>query len=498
MRRQRNAKIIATLGPASSDAETIRALFEAGADVFRFNFSHGSHQDHQARYDIVRKVERDLARPIAVLADLQGPKLRIGQIAEGKVMLATGTEFTLDRDPTPGTASRVCLPHPELFDAITVGQSLLLDDGKLRLQVLASDGNEIRTRVVNGGMLSDRKGVNVPDAVLPIPVLTEKDRRDLEFALSLGVEWVALSFVQRPEDLHEARVLIDGRAGLMTKLEKPAALDQLDEIVRLSDAVMVARGDLGVELPPERVPGVQKRILRACRQHGKPSIVATQMLESMISAPTPTRAEASDVASAIYDGADAVMLSAESASGAYPVQAVSMMNRIIHEVERDPLYRNLIDAQQEAPLPTRGDAICAALRSVTRIVGAVATVTYTTSGHTSLRAARERPTAPILSITPRLATARRLALVWGVHSTVSPDVGSVDEMVLAATQIAQREGFAQPGDQVVIAAGMPFGEPGTTNLLRIAGIEEIAAPEKRMSGVPVKEAKASGPATLPT
>lgn len=470
MRRQRNAKIIATLGPASSDLETIQALFEAGADVFRFNFSHGSHQDHQARYDIVRKVERDLARPIAVLADLQGPKLRIGQIAEGKVMLPTGAEFTLDRDPTPGTAQRVCLPHPELFEVITVGQSLLLDDGKLRLQVLASDGTAIRTRVMIGGMLSDRKGVNVPDVVLPIPVLTEKDRRDLEFALSLGVDWVALSFVQRPEDLLEARQLIGDRASLMTKLEKPAALDQLDEIVRLSDAVMVARGDLGVELPPERVPGAQKRILRACRQHGKPSIVATQMLESMISAPTPTRAEATDVASAIYDGADAVMLSAESASGAYPVNAVSMMDRIIIEVERDPLYRNLIDAQHELPMPTRGDAICSALRSVTQIVGAVANVTYTTSGHTSLRAARERPAAPILSITPKLATARRLALVWGIHSTVSPDVGSVDEMVSAATQIAQTEGFAQLGDQVVIAAGMPFGEPGTTNLLRIAEI----------------------------
>jgi pyruvate kinase len=475
MRRQRNAKIIATLGPASSDMETIQALFEAGADVFRFNFSHGSHQDHQARYDIVRQVERNLGRPIAILADLQGPKLRIGQFAEGKIMLPVGAEFTLDRNPAPGTVKRVCLPHPELFEVIAVGQSLLLDDGKLRLQVLASDGQEIRTRVMNGGALSDRKGVNVPDAVLPIPVLTKKDLSDLKFALSLGVEWVALSFVQRPEDLHEARELIGARAGLMTKLEKPAALDQLDEIVRLSDAVMVARGDLGVELPPERVPGVQKRILRACRRHGKPSVVATQMLESMISAPTPTRAEASDVASAIYDGADAVMLSAESASGAYPVQAVSIMNRIIHEVERDPLYRNLIDAQQEAPLPTRGDAICAALRSVTQIIGAVATVTYTTSGHTSLRAARERPTAPILSITPKLATARRLALVWGVHSTVSADIGSVDEMVSAASQIAQREGFAQPGDQVAIAAGMPFGESGTTNLLRIA---EIAAQTK--------------------
>ncbi len=471
MRRQRNAKIIATLGPASSSAETIQALFEAGADVFRFNFSHGSHSDHQARYEIVRDVERKLGRPIAILADLQGPKLRIGPFSEGKIMLTAGAEFVLDRDATPGTEQRVCLPHPELFEVISPGQSLLLDDGKLRLQVLASDGQRIHTRVIIGGPLSDRKGVNVPDAVLPIPVRTEKDRRDLAFALSLGVDWVALSFVQCPEDLLEARELICGRASLMTKLEKPQALDHLEEIVRLSDAVMVARGDLGVELPPERVPGAQKRILRACRLQGKPSIVATQMLESMITAPTPTRAEASDVASAIYDGTDAVMLSAESASGAYPVQAVSMMNRIIIEVERDPLYRNLIDAQHELPTSTRGDAICSALRNVTNIIGAAATVTYTTSGHTSLRAARERPTAPILSITPNLAIARRLALVWGVHSTVSTDVHTVDDMVTTACRVSREEGFAQTGDQIAITAGMPFGEPGTTNLLRIAEIE---------------------------
>jgi pyruvate kinase len=324
---------------------------------------------------------------------------------------------------------------------------------------------------VTGGPLSDRKGVNVPDAVLPIPVLTEKDKRDLAFALSLGVEWIALSFVQRPEDLLEARELIGDRAGLMTKLEKPAALEQLDEIVNLSDAVMVARGDLGVELPPERVPSEQRRILRACRQFGKPSIIATQMLESMISSPTPTRAEASDVASAVYDGADAVMLSAESASGAYPVQAVSMMDRIIGEVERDLLYRNMTDAHQEAPLPTRGDAICAALRDVTRIVGAAATVTYTTSGYTSLRAARERPIAPILSITPKLTTARKLSLVWGVHSAVSSEVRNVDDMVGVALRLACEEGFAQSGDQIAITAGMPFGEPGSTNLLRIAEID---------------------------
>jgi pyruvate kinase len=470
MRRQRKAKILATLGPASASRETILALFEAGADVFRFNFSHGSHADHAERYRIVRDVEREVGRPIAILADLQGPKLRIGPFAEGRVLLIAGEEFILDRDPAPGNVRRVCLPHPELFEVVSAGQSLLLDDGKLRLKVLASDGASIRTQVVNGGYLSDRKGVNVPDAVLPIPALTEKDKADLAFALDMGADWVALSFVQRPEDIHEARTLIGGRALIMSKLEKPAAMDRLDAIVDASDAIMVARGDLGVEMPPESVPGLQKRILRVCRQQGKPVVIATQMLESMITSPVPTRAEVSDVASAIYDGSDAVMLSAESASGAYPVQAIAMMNRIISEVESDPLYRNLLDAQQEKPQANREDAICSALRSVTRIVGAAATVTYTSSGHTSLRAARERPTAPILSITPHLSTARRMAVVWGVHSTVSDQVHNESEMVAAACKTALREGFAAIGDQIAITAGMPFGQPGSTNLLRLAEI----------------------------
>ena len=470
MRRQRKAKILATLGPASASRETILALFEAGADVFRFNFSHGSHADHAERYRIVRDVERQVGRPIAILADLQGPKLRIGPFAEGKVLLVAGQEFILDRDTTPGNVRRVCLPHPELFEVIAAGQSLLLDDGKLRLKVLASDGDSILTQVVNGGHLSDRKGVNVPDAVLPIPALTVKDKQDLAFALEMGADWVALSFVQRPEDVIEARELIAGRALIMSKLEKPAAMDRLESIVEVSDAIMVARGDLGVEMPPECVPGLQKRILRVCRQQGKPVVIATQMLESMITSPVPTRAEVSDVASAIYDGSDAVMLSAESASGAYPVQAIAMMDRIIAEVESDPLYRNLLDAQQEAPQRNQADAICAALRNVTQIVGAAATVTYTSSGHTSLRAARERPMAPILSITPHLSTARRLAVVWGVHSTISAQVHNESEMVAAACKTALREGFAAVGDQIAITAGMPFGQPGSTNLLRLAEI----------------------------
>jgi len=470
MRRERKAKIVATLGPASSDYATIKALFEAGADVFRFNFSHGSHADHQARHGIVRAIEQELGRPIAILADLQGPKLRIGQFSEGKVTLQAGAEFQLDQAPAPGSAARVCLPHPELFAVVSAGQSLLLDDGRIRLEVLASDAGAIRTRVVNGGVLSDRKGVNVPDAVLPIPALTTKDKADLEFALGLGVDWIALSFVQLPDDVVQAKALVQGRAGVLSKLEKPAALERLEEIVSVSDAIMVARGDLGVELPPERVPGVQKRIVRTCRKHGKPVVVATQMLESMVSAPVPTRAEASDVANAVYEGADAVMLSAESASGAYPVQAVSIMNRIVCEVERDPLYPAMIEAQHYAPLPNKGDAISAAMRDAARIMGAKAMVAYTTSGHSSLRTARERPMAPIVSITPNRETARRLALAWGVHSTVSQDVNNVEEMVAAACRTALREGFVKPGDQIAIAAGTPFGQPGSTNLLRLAEI----------------------------
>ncbi|EON21907.1 pyruvate kinase [Cupriavidus sp. GA3-3] len=470
MRRQRKAKIVATLGPASTDIAVIRELFEAGADVFRLNFSHGTHEDHRARYDAVRKIEAETGRPIAILADLQGPKLRIGTFAAGKVAVRAGDVFVLDSDPTPGDGTRVYLPHPELFAAAQPGQSLLIDDGKVRLSIEAVTTGTITTRVVNNGTLSDRKGVNVPDAVIPIPALTEKDRKDMDFALSLGADWIGLSFVQRPSDIVEAREIVGTRAGILSKIEKPAALQQLEEIVRVSDSVMVARGDLGVELPPERVPGVQKRILRVCRQLGKPVVIATQMLESMIDSPVPTRAEASDVASAIYEGADAVMLSAESANGRYPVPAVSMMNRIVTEVERDPLYRNLLDAQHETPLNTRQDAICAALREVTQIIGAVATVTYTSSGATALRAARERPCAPIVSITPNLEIARRLAIAWGVHSTVSPDVQSVDEMVEAATRAAVAEGYAVPGDQITIAAGMPFGQGGTTNLLRVAEV----------------------------
>ncbi|QDF96304.1 pyruvate kinase [Azoarcus sp. DD4] len=470
MRRQRSARILATLGPASSSPERIRALAEAGADVFRLNFSHGSHEDHAERLRAIREIERELGRPIGVLMDLQGPKLRIGKLAGGKVLLEAGARFRLDLNPAEGSVERANLPHPEIFAALEAGTELLLDDGKLRLRVDAFGPDFADTTVLVGGTLSDRKGVNVPGVVLPISPLTAKDRADLAYGLELGVDWVALSFVQRPEDIREARELIGDRAWIMAKLEKPAAIEHLDAIVALADGVMVARGDLGVELPPQQVPVLQRRIVRAARRAGRPVVIATQMLESMITAPVPTRAEASDVATAIYDGADAVMLSAESASGAYPVEAVEIMDRIIGEVERDPAWRAGLDASHVPAQANTPDAICCALRRTVELLEPAATVAFTASGFSSLRASRERPPAPILALTPRLSTARRLALAWGVHPVPFEEVGDVGEMVEHAAQAAVANGFAQPGDSVVVIAGLPFGRSGSTNLLHVARV----------------------------
>jgi len=475
VRRLRNAKIIATLGPSSSDAAVIEALFNAGADVFRLNFSHGTHEDHQARYDVIRALSARNHRPISILSDLQGPKLRVDNFAEGKVLLKAGDKFRFDLSPELGDTHRVSLPHPEVFAALTTGTDLLLDDGKLRMRVekFALDWAEVR--ILTGGELSNHKGVNVPNVLLPISPLTEKDRRDLDFACAMGTDWIALSFVQRPADVAEARRLIGGaNVRIISKLEKPMAIEHLDGIIGLSDAVMVARGDLGVECPPETVPILQKRIIKACRHAGKPVVVATQMLDSMVHAPAPTRAEASDVATAIYDGADAVMLSAESASGDYPVEAVTMMDRIITTVERDPNCRAILNATRSEPEHTARDAISAAARQVTHTLGAKAIITFTSSGSTTLRAARERPDVPIISLTADPKVAQQLALCWGTHSVVTREVESFADMVDLAIIKAQVEGFAKPGDEVVITAGVPFGTSGTTNILRVARIEEKA------------------------
>ena len=472
MNRPCNAKIVATLGPASADRATIEALVRAGADVFRLNFSHGTHADHKQRLDLIRSIESDLGQPIGVLLDLQGPKLRVGAFAGGPVQLVEGERFRLDLDRSkPGDATRVAMPHPEIFAALTEGAELLLDDGRLRLCVEACGADFADTRVVNGGMLSDRKGVNVPGVVLPLSALTEKDRADLDYGLTLGVDWIALSFVQRAEDIIEIKAIVQGRAGIVAKLEKPAAIESLDAILAETDAVMVARGDLGVEMPAEQVPAIQKRIVRACRRLGKPVIVATQMLESMVTAPVPTRAEASDVATAIYDGADAVMLSAESASGRYPVESVAMMDRIIAQTEADPHYRDALDATHTPPAANTADAIGWAARSVAGLLDVAAMVAYTSSGSSALRMARERPRAPIIGMTPKRATARRLSLVWGVNPVLCHDVMSVAEMTEVALATAVKLDFAASGQTIVIAAGMPFGAAGTTNLLRIAQVD---------------------------
>jgi pyruvate kinase len=473
MRRRRNAKIIATLGPSSNSRETINQLFDAGIDVFRLNFSHGSQDDHARTHSLIRAIEAEKQRPIGILADLQGPKLRVGQFSEGSATLETGQTFRLDQDPTPGDHQRVELPHPEIFAAMTDGAQLLVNDGKIRLKVISHTENSAETEVMVGGEISNNKGVNVPDLVLPISPLTEKDRSDLDYALDLGVDWVAISFVQRSEDMTELRSIVGMRAAIMAKLEKPAAITDLTDIVQLSDGVMVARGDLGVEMPQEKVPVVQKQILRRARQEGKPVVVATQMLESMIKAPVPTRAESSDVATAVYDGADAVMLSAETAAGDFPVEAATAMNRIIIEVERDPYYRKSIDASAPEPGDTVADAISSSLHHVANVMPLAATFTYTESGFSSFRAARERPEAPVIGCTPNRETARRLALVWGVHAVTSETMTNVDEMVSNAIKVTLQEGFGEIGEIIAITAGMPFGRTGTTNMLRLTRLKHL-------------------------
>ncbi|MDH1868754.1 pyruvate kinase [Pseudomonas chengduensis] len=467
MNADKKVKILATLGPAIRDATHIRQLVEAGVNLFRLNFSHGEHADHAQRYQWVREVERELNQPIGILMDLQGPKLRVGRFADGKVQLVNSQSLRLDLDATPGDASRVNLPHPEIIEALQPGMSLLLDDGRLRLKVTAKQNDAVITEVIAGGELSDRKGVNVPEAVLQLSPLTEKDRRDLAFGLELGVDWVALSFVQRPEDVVEARELIQGKAFLMAKIEKPSAVIHLEEIAKLCDAIMVARGDLGVEVPAENVPRIQKDIVRTCRQLGRPVVVATQMLESMRFSPAPTRAEVTDVANAVAEGADAVMLSAETASGDYPLETVQMMSKIIRQVENGPDYQSQLDVGRPQAEATASDAISCAIRRISSILPVAALVNYTESGSSSLRASRERPKAPILSLTPSLTTARRLTVAWGIYSVVNERLRRVEEVTSTALEIAQAQGMAKRGETVVITAGEPFGQPGSTNSLRI-------------------------------
>ena len=475
MRRLRRTKIVATLGPASSERPVVLKLFEAGADVFRINMSHTSPDRMRELVAMIRSIEEEVGRPIGILADLQGPKLRVGAFQDEAVTLAPGADFVLDGDPAPGDVHRVQLPHPEILAALEPGHTLLLDDGKIRLKTTAVARDRVDTRVEVGGRLSARKGVSLPDTTVPFSAMTPKDRTDLEAALDAGIDWVGLSFIQRPEDIAEAKKIARGRASVCSKIEKPQAVHRLDEIMDFTDSLMVARGDLGVELPLEKVPGIQKQLTRAARRAGKSVVVATQMLESMIINPVPTRAEVSDVATAVFEGADAVMLSAESAAGKYPVEAVKMMNRIIEEVENDPTYPGIIQAQRGEPESTGADAIAAAARQIAETLDLSAIVCWTSSGATALRVSRERPMPPVLAISPIAATGRKLSLVWGVHCVVAQDARDQDDMVDRACRLAFKEGLARAGQRVIVAAGVPFGTPGATNMVRIAFVGGDAA-----------------------
>ncbi len=467
MKRTRRVKIVATIGPASDSPQMIRALFDAGVDVFRINMSHTSHEDLTLLQGRIRDVEKEVNRPIGILCDLQGPKLRIGKM-EKKTKIKKGEPFRFDLDETTGDKTRVYLPHKEIIESVSVGDELILDDGKLRMVVKEHGADYIHATVLVGGKLSGRKGVSCPDTVLPFSAMTDKDRDDLSYAITVGVDWIALSFVQRVGDVIEARELANGKAAIMAKIEKPSAIDELDEIIEKSDGLMIARGDLGVEMPLEQVPGLQKRILRSARQAGRPVVVATQMLESMIEAPVPTRAEVSDVATAVFEGADAVMLSAESAVGDYPIEAVETMNKVAMEVEQDNFYNKIIRAQATPPEATTADAISFACRTVADTLDSAAILSYTATGSTALRTARERPRQPILALTPICETARRLTILWGVYCVRTKDPTDMDDMVDRACRIAHREGFADKGQRVVITAGVPLGTPGATNMLRVA------------------------------
>ncbi|RKF21628.1 pyruvate kinase [Altericroceibacterium spongiae] len=469
--RDRKVKILATVGPASSDPEMLRRLFRAGADAFRLNMSHGDHSVHAKSFAAIRALEKEFRHPIAILCDLQGPKLRVGEFKDGKAIIPHGGRFTLDRNPEPGDATRVQLPHPELFGLLEKGHRLLINDGKIRMRVREATEDAIHCTAEVGGVISNRKGVNVPDAEVPIPALTEKDRRDLVFAIEQGADWIGLSFVQRPDDLAEARKLMGGYGSLCAKIEKPQAIKRLDEIIELSDGVMVARGDLGVELNPEEVPPLQKRIVNAARTVGKPVIVATQMLESMIESPAPTRAEVSDVANAVYDGADAVMLSAETAAGDWPEEAVLMMDRIAAQVERSDDYRLRVRLLETLPDPTTADALSHACMTIADTVPIRAIVTFTASGASARRVVRERPSVPVMVLTPSHVTARRSALLWGAYSVVTKDIGSFEEMIAKGKRMALRHDFGEANDKLVVLAGVPFGTPGATNLLHVVTLQ---------------------------
>jgi len=469
--RNRFAKILATIGPATAAPDNLRLLNDVGVDAFRLNFSHGSLDDHLRSINALRQIEQDSGNPLAIVADMQGPKIRVGEFEGGQIELRYGDTVTLEVSDKPGKDGLIRLPHPELVDALSPGDQLKFDDGKLMVTITANDGKSLLARVDVPGILKNKKGINVIGAVLPMSALTDKDREDMAFALDHNVDFIALSFVQNAQDVIEAKGTIQGRAAIIVKIEKPSALKELDEILSHADAVMVARGDLGVELPLEQVPVVQRRIIRKARSMGKPVIVATHMLESMIDSPTPTRAEASDVATAIYQGADAVMLSAETAVGRHPATAVAIMDRIIKAAEGDPEYWKYFKSRPLKHRNTNNDAISQAVRGMAETLDCMAVLGYTKSGSTAQRISRERPPCLIVGLTPDKRTASRLALSWGVLPVITNDPVNFDDMLGSVQTVAKEKVGLKTGDLIMISAGIPFGRPGTTDTLKIATID---------------------------
>ena len=475
MRRNRKVKIVATLGPASSSPDMLDRLVHTGVDVFRINMSHSTHEKARELHAAVRFCEHKNRHPLGILYDLQGPKFRLGEFDGGRAFVSKGETFVFDRTEAAGTNQRVFLPHLQIFDAVEPGHELLLDDGKIRMRVIENKAGRMAAQVLVGGALSSRKGISLPDTLLAIGPLTEKDEADLAYGLELGVDWIALSFVQRGSDVADVQKRVQGRSAIMSKIEKPSAITDLAAVIAASDGIMVARGDLGVEMPVEKVPGLQKMMTRMSRAAGKPVVVATQMLESMITAPVPTRAEVSDVATAVFDGADAVMLSAESAVGQYPLEAIAMMDRIAIEVESDPSYDAIVHATRIDPVATGPGAVAAAAPAGSNTVNLAAVVCYTATGSTALRVARERPGVPVIGLTPVPETARRMACVWGIQSILTNDPQNLNDMVAKACRIAFEEGFAKAGQGILITAGVPLGSPGATNMIRIAYLDDKGA-----------------------
>ncbi len=465
-------KIVATLGPASSGKENIQALATAGVNVFRLNFSHGTHETHKENFNFIRQTAKENQTHYSILADMQGPKLRVGVFKNNSVTLVNGQSFRMDMSDEAGDETRVSLMHSEIYTVLKEGMILLLNDGQIQLSVKDFGKDYVNTTVLVGGVLSDHKGVNVPDVVLPINALTPKDIVDLNFALDMGADWICLSFVQQPDDVRQARKIVQDKAGIIVKIEKPAALKHIDEIIDLCDGIMVARGDLGVECPLESVPGIQRKLVEKCRLQGKPVIVATQMLESMIQAPVPTRAEVSDVATAVFEGADAVMLSAETAAGKYPVQAVQMMRRIIMTVQKDPIYRHAMESFSMPPDKTIASAITSSMKQMVKVLEKPSLiVTYSVSGKTTLRAARERVLVPILNLTIEEKVANKLALIWGVSSVLTRQLQDMSQVTPIAIQEAVRMGYAKTNDELIITAGIPFAKQGNINILHVAKVE---------------------------